>query len=81
MGLDINKIIELENGKKYLLTKKTMYLGNKYYFANLYKDNQVDNQTVKIFKESMSGVDTFVSEINSNNENYETLTRIFDAQN
>ena len=79
MGLDINKIIELENNTKYVLIKKTMYLGNKYYLANVYQDKITDDTV--ILKESMSGIDTFVSIVDKNDENYETLTRIFEAQN
>lgn len=79
MGLDINKIIELENNKKYLLVKKTMYLGNKYYLAKEYNDKVTDISV--IFKENMSGIDVFVSQVDNNDENYETLMRIFDAQN
>ena len=81
MGLNVNKIIELEDNSKYLLVKKTMYQGSKYYQAfKVDKNNNIDESDITIFKESMSGMEIFVTIVLSNDELYQTLNRIFDAQ-
>ena len=81
MGLGIDKIIELENNLKYLLTKKTMYQGSKYYLASkMDNKNNIDTNSNVIFKESMSGTEVYVTEISPKDDLNETLNRIFEAQ-
>ena len=81
MGLGIDKIIELENNSKYLLTKKTMYQGSKYYLASkMDNKNNIDTNSNVIFKESMSGTEVYVTEISPKDDLNETLNRIFEAQ-
>lgn len=58
----VDKIVELENGKTYVLLEETILNNSKYYFG-LRLENEEPTNNYLFFEESMEGNDSFLTPI------------------
>ena len=64
MKLEINTIITLENGEKYVVLNETTYEDNKYFMVmGIDEDKQIIPTKVAIFKEVVEGIDIYIVKV------------------
>lgn len=64
MGLEVNKIITLDNLKKYIVLNETFYAGKKYFLTmGINEKMETDANEVVIFEEEMDGLDCYVIKV------------------
>ena len=64
MKLEINTIISLENGEKYVVLNETTYEDNKYFMVmGIDEDKQIIPTKVAIFKEVVEGIDIYIVKV------------------
>ena len=64
MKLEINTIITLENGEKYVVLNETTYENNKYFMVmGIDDDKQIIPTKVAIFKEVVEGIDIYIVKV------------------
>ena len=64
MKLEINTIITVENGEKYVVLNETTYEGNKYFMVmGIDENKQIIPTKVAIFKEVIEGIDIYVVKV------------------
>lgn len=64
MGLEVNTIITLSNGEKYVVLNEAMYLGKKYFLTmGVDEKKEVKSNEVAVFVEEQEGLDTYVRKI------------------
>ena len=64
MKLEINTIITLENGEKYVVLNETTYEDSKYFMVmGIDDDKQIIPTKVAIFKEVVEGIDIYIVKV------------------
>ena len=64
MKLEINTIITLENGEKYVVLNETTYEDNKYFMVmGIDEEKQIIPTKVAIFKEVVEGIDIYIVQV------------------
>lgn len=64
----VNKIVELEDNKNYVLLDETVLNGVKYYFGLRLNKNEEPTNYYLFFEESKEGNDTFLAPVEDINE-------------
>ena len=59
----VDKIVELENNKSYVLLDETLLNDTKYYFGLRINENEEPTNNYLFFEESKEGNDTFLTPI------------------
>ena len=59
----VDKIIELENGKTYVILDETLLTDTKYYFGLRLNENEEPTNNYLFFEEYKEGEDTFLTPI------------------
>lgn len=63
----VDKIIELENGKSYVILDETMLNSTKYYFGLRINEKEEPTNNYLFFEEYKEGNDTFLTPIEDEN--------------
>ena len=64
MKLEINTIITLENGEKYVVLNETTYEDSKYFMVmGIDEEKQIIPSKVAIFKEVVEGIDIYIVKV------------------
>lgn len=80
MGLEVNTIITLSNGEKYVVLNETMYLGKKYFLTmGMDEKKEIKSNDVAVFVEEIEGLDTYVKKI-TNSDLLIKLTKLLKEQ-
>lgn len=64
----VNKIVELENDKNYVLLDETVLNNTKYYFGLRLNKNEEPTNYYLFFEEVKEGNDTFLAPVEDDNE-------------
>ena len=59
----VDKIVELENNKNYVILDETRLNNTKYYFGLRLKENEEPTNNYLFFEESKEGINTFLTPI------------------
>ena len=59
----VDKIVELENNKSYVILDETILNNTKYYFGLRLKENDEPTNNYLFFEESKEGINTFLTPI------------------
>lgn len=59
----VDKIVELENNKSYVILDETLLTDTKYYFGLRLNENEEPTNNYLFFEESTEGSDTFLTPI------------------
>lgn len=63
----VDKIVELENDKNYIILDETLLDNIKYYFGLRLDENEEPTNNYLFFEESREGLDTFLTPIENEN--------------
>lgn len=63
----VDKIVELENNKSYVILDETLLSDNKYYFGLRLNENEEPTNNYLFFEEFKDGVNTFLIPIEDEN--------------
>lgn len=59
----VDKIVDLENDKSYVILEETLLNNVKYYFGLRLSENEEPTNNYLFFEESKEGIDTFLTPI------------------